>query len=339
MMRDAGFTLLEALIAVSLTLLVAAGAVLMMTGNVGITVAAPEAIDLSQRARAAAQVLLRDLELAGAGPTAGPRVGPLVSYFAPVLPRLPHVDAPATARSDALTIVAVPYTRAQGALALPWVSGAAAAVLAPLSHCAIGTTNCGFPADAAALVFDGIGNFDVTAVTDAEPTHLVLRPRLGGSGPAFAPGATFVEARLHGYYWDSAVRQLRHHDLDRTDLPVVDHVSHFVVDYFGDVSPPRDPRPPIGESNCLYDVAGTPRPELLLLAPPPFTLFRLALDRFTDGPWCGTGATQFDADLLRVRVIRITMRLEAGRVAVRGTRVPDLQFTIDVAPRNMGVLQ
>ena len=71
-----------------------------------------------------------------------------------------------------------------------------------------------------------------------------------------------------------------------------------------------------------------------------------------DGPWCGSGGTRFDADLLRVRRIRITVRLQASDPAVRGSdrqrfanrgsakretsMVPDVTVTIDATPRNLG---
>ncbi len=38
----------------------------------------------------------------------------------------------------------------------------------------------------------------------------------------------------------------------------------------------------------------------------------------TDGPMCGGGNNQFDADLLRVRKVRVTMRVQAANPALRG---------------------
>ena len=39
----------------------------------------------------------------------------------------------------------------------------------------------------------------------------------------------------------------------------------------------------------------------------------------TDGPFCGGGDNQFDADLLRVRKVRVTLRVQAAVPALRGT--------------------
>jgi hypothetical protein len=74
-------------------------------------------------------------------------------------------------------------------------------------------------------------------------------------------------------------------------------------------------------------------------------------DMLTDGPWCGSGDTRFDADLLRVRRVGVTLRLQAADPATRGVNpmqfrrrgsatngaamVADVTVAIDVAPRNL----
>jgi hypothetical protein len=73
----------------------------------------------------------------------------------------------------------------------------------------------------------------------------------------------------------------------------------------------------------------------------------------TDGPWCpdGSAPNRFDADLLRIRRVRVTVRAQAasrglragdGRLFARpGTSrggtlmVPDGSITFDVTPRNL----
>ena len=70
--------------------------------------------------------------------------------------------------------------------------------------------------------------------------------------------------------------------------------------------------------------------------------------RLADGPWCGTAPFRFDADLFRVRRVRVRLRLEAdtdvvrSRTPARGARagwataparvVRDVEIAIDVAP-------
>jgi hypothetical protein len=84
--------------------------------------------------------------------------------------------------------------------------------------------------------------------------------------------------------------------------------------------------------------------------------------QLNDGPWCpgvttSMGAAlpnRFDADMLRVRRVRITLRVQVGTAELRGTNpagrtlfvhpgtarhgeqvVPDQEIQFDVTPRNM----
>ena len=71
-----------------------------------------------------------------------------------------------------------------------------------------------------------------------------------------------------------------------------------------------------------------PRPLLMPLAAG--TISEIPLERFTDGPFCGIAPNRFDADLLRIRRVRVTLRLQAADASVR-----DVEVTFHVAPRNM----
>jgi hypothetical protein len=78
--------------------------------------------------------------------------------------------------------------------------------------------------------------------------------------------------------------------------------------------------------------------------------------QLTDGPWCpGADAAKypnrFDADLFRVRRVKVTMRVQAAVAALRGPAgvlfahagtsnggakiAPDQEITFSVTPRNM----
>lgn len=350
---DGGLTLLEALVAMAIALLATGGVLLLASWQVTLAMTSPESIDLQQRARAAMAAIVNDLSMAGAGATAGTRDGPLVRYFAPVLPRALHADASSVVRNDAISVLFVPVARAQSTIATTLATSETTAVISDLPNCPQGVPACGFEEGAGLVLFDRDGRFDVAAVSNVTGNQLTLRRRLGEAGPAFDPGASIVAVESHVYYFDAPRRQLRHHDADRTDSAVVGDVVQMSVEYFGDVTPPWEPRPALDAANCLYDIGGMPRPELPLLGPPPFTLLPLPLSRFADGPWCGEGGTQFDADLLRVRLVRVRLRLQAAPAAVRGpvghtvpgtsrraaAMVPDLEITFDVAPRNLGVIR
>jgi hypothetical protein len=74
-----------------------------------------------------------------------------------------------------------------------------------------------------------------------------------------------------------------------------------------------------------------------------------------DGPWCPDEAhpNRFDADLLRVRRIAVTLRVQAASASLRGPAgtlfvhggsarsgdrfVPDQEIRFDVTPRNLNV--
>jgi hypothetical protein len=129
------------------------------------------------------------------------------------------------------------------------------------------------------------------------------------------PGVT------HTYYLkrdDAAgTGQLMHYDGADTDAPVVDHVVGLAFEYF--------------------DQGG--------VAIDPATL--------TDGPWLPGDVTTgaFDADLLAIRHVRVSLRVQASRKALRGLAgslftyggsasttgryLPDREVHIDIGPRNL----
>ena len=74
----AGFTILETLLALLLTSLVAGAALLLLVPGESAVQAQPEAADLQERARGSADALIRDLDMAGAGIDLGPAAGSLI---------------------------------------------------------------------------------------------------------------------------------------------------------------------------------------------------------------------------------------------------------------------
>jgi hypothetical protein len=149
------------------------------------------------------------------------------------------------------------------------------------------------------------------------------------------------------------------------DLPVVDHVVGLAFEYFGDPQPPVRPRPPAlgvqpttypaGE-NCVFQVdfnSGRQVPRLSSLGEGTHPLVKLTAADLTDGPWCpdATDPNRWDADLLRVRKIAVTIRVEAAIDALRGPAgtlfvhagtsrgglgvVPDQEIRFQVSPRNL----
>jgi len=92
------------------------------------------------------------------------------------------------------------------------------------------------------------------------------------------------------------------YDGRQSDLPIVDHVSSVRFDYFGAGGEPIDWR------------------------------------RFADGPWVpdAVSADRFDADLLAVRKVRVTLRIGSARMMLRAP-LTDQEFAMDVSPRNLNL--
>jgi hypothetical protein len=102
------------------------------------------------------------------------------------------------------------------------------------------------------------------------------------------------------------------------------------------------------------DAAGAPVPRLAMLAGGASgALVPLAAAELTDGPWCPdpSSPNRWDADLLRIRLVRVAVRVESADPSLRGpagvlfarggtstrasTWLPDRQVAFAVAPRNV----
>ncbi|MBI3400172.1 MAG: prepilin-type N-terminal cleavage/methylation domain-containing protein [Acidobacteria bacterium] len=297
-----GFSLIEMIVALSITLTATAGVFALMLPARGAFAAQSEASDMQQRLRVVADTLVRDLGRAGAGAYAGATGGPLVDR-APVL---------------------------------PFRAGAA---------------------DGDRYTIDGVTIYWAAA---------------SGGQPA---GAT---------YWlrdDAATgtAQLMMSGDGGNDVPVIDHIVGLSFQYFGDPQPPLMRKPltdPVGPwttygpvpsaaivapfaagENCVFISDGSllPQPRLPTLGAAGAALVRLTPAQLTDGPWCPdeSAAGRWDADLLRVRRIAVTVRLEAAVTALRGPAgllfvhggtsrggaswVPDLEARFEVTPRNLNL--
>ena len=111
MPRQSGFSFIELVIATAITLSVVAAVFAMARSSNREFDTGLELADQQQRVRVAVDTLTRDLTMAGAGAYIGGHVGPLIHYFAPVMPfrwSQSGGDPPGTFRTDAITIVSVP---------------------------------------------------------------------------------------------------------------------------------------------------------------------------------------------------------------------------------------
>ena len=351
MRREAGFSLIELVVAGGITLVVVAGLFTMLHPSHGAFETGVEAADMQQRLRVAVDALIGDLTMAGAGAFVGGHVGPLMRYVAPVMPfrRSQSAGDPAgTFRPDTITILSVPATAAQTTLAADLLPPELTLQASTGPGCPLGVNLCGFKVGTPVLVFDGTGAadaFTVAAVNDAAAQlTLTARPE-GAEDTIYKQGSTVVEARLHTYFLkldsSSHTWRLMHSDgTGGSDVPVVDHVVSLGFEYEGEPRPPSlmangetsyGPAPPAAGTkptgypageNCAFridEVSGLPVGRLAELTTGT-ALVPLAEAQFTDGPWCPdeTSSNRWDADLLRIRRVHVRVRVEAAAAALRG---------------------
>jgi type II secretory pathway pseudopilin PulG len=349
-----GFTLPETLVATLLMVAVTGTALSIVAPAATMAQALPEAADMQQRARVALDAIQRDLLEAGAGLDAGSAAGSLVNFLPPIVPRrigFVGGDAPGTARADAISLLSA-ATFAQTVTRGPLASTAPVLTVASRPGCPMADPLCGLREGSDALVFDEEAHFDVFRVAAVAGDIAELRHHDPGPSFPYPAGARVVSVTSRTYYFDPSLRQLRLADGYLGDAPVIDNVVGFTVAYSGDPNPPRAPRPSVGTANCLFDAAGAPLGGLAVLGSDGGSLAQLPLAMFADGPWCGEHGSRFDADLLRIRRVRLTLRVQAGPDRFRGAgswfavpgssrradqTLPDFVLSVDVTPRNLAL--
>ena len=384
MQREHGFSLIETLIAMSLMLVVTAGIFSLMNPAQGNFSAEPEIADMQQRLRVGADALYKDLVMAGNGVYQGAMHGSLLYFFAPVMPFRQgslNDDPPGTFRTDVITMMYVPPTFAQTSLAThgPSLNSAEIGVNAEpgcpdVQHDPL----CGFKQGMTVLMYDDSGNFDVFTITNVQGNAMHLQHNNDSlTYQDYNPSTTkIVQANYFEYYLktDNAngVYQLMFYDGSlNPDTPVVDNVVGLTFDYYGDPVAPvvksgtgittnpfvttYGPSPKSGTASCIFTGDPTPAPKLADLGAATSSLVKLTSAQLTDGPWCpsDTSANRYDADLLRIRKIAVTLRVQSAVAALRGPAsalfshggtsnggskwVPDQEIRFMVSPRNLNL--
>ena len=379
--------MIELLISTAITMVIMGSIFMLMSPVRGIFHTQPEVSDMQQRLRVGVDALARDLIMAGAGTYAGSPAGALNSMFAPVLPyRIGDVKDDRARnvfyRPDTISIMYLPPSPSQTTTAEAMRTTATQVKLAAHSSCPPSTLRsvCDIKEGMRLLIFESHGRHDLLTVTRVEDD--ALHVALGG---LLLDLGAIARISMHTYYLKSDVStetfQLMHYDGAGTDLPVADHIVGLEFQYFGDSLPPMrlsespltgkgpwttyGPKPPdLAEDNapwppgenCVFLVdpaSGEHAPRLPVLGDGRDILLTEAM--LKDGPWCpdATARDRFDADLLRIRRVRVKLRVQVAQESLRGpagplfarggtfngaTRfVPDQQIQFDVAPRNMNL--
>jgi hypothetical protein len=293
-----GTTLVEVVIAAAITLVVTALAARGLVEASRAFAWQPAASELAARADALARQLHADLSSAGAGlhvpidpadVTAGPSPSHRLAPWLPaILPRLVAVDG-----GDADT------TASGDRVSILAVADAAPQAivrsrspqwaLMPGPSCPAPAGGCGFRAGLPVLFLGRAPGFQLGEVEGVDASGAWLR------GVAETdPDAALAGVEIVGYRHDAARGELLRARAGGRGLAVADRVTAFAVEWWAD---------------------GPAGPE------------RLDIAALGDGPWEGRAPFRFDADLRRVRRLRIRARLAAEQPDVAGVDV-----VIDVAP-------
>jgi prepilin-type N-terminal cleavage/methylation domain-containing protein len=405
--REAGFTLIEMMVSMAILTVVVAGVFSLLNPAHGTYQAQPEVSDMQQRLRVAADSINKDLVMAGAGMYSGNMIGTLDAYFSPLLPhRVGTIaaDPAGTFRANsqcpltcasAVTIMYVPTTTAQTTIRVDMPQPSSELKVDAQAGCPENDQLCGFKEGMRVLIMNPTGAYDIFTITNVQDDALHLQHRDDKFTTAYPAGSWITQIESHTYYLEdngTDTFRLRHYDGYQTDLPIVDNIVDFRVEFFGDPSPPvvikpatdpqgpwttYGPRPPaLGQDNdddpwptsenCLFHVDGATglqvaRPEIQTLGPPDGPPVLMAASMLTDGPWCPADQNssgddlpnKYDADMLRVRQVRVTLRVQVAKALLRGPAgvlfrhggtsksgerfVPDQEIRFDVAPRNLNL--
>lgn len=288
--------------------------------------------------------------------------------------------------SDTITLFYVPPTVAQTTISDPMPANSAELKVTAQAGCPTSDLLCGFKEGMSIMIFDDTGSYDQFLITNVQSSALHLQHRGTDLSKAYAANTRIAQVASFTYWLKTDTTaetyQLMRYDGYSTDLPVAENVVGLSFEYFGipaapallkPVTDPKGPwtnygpKPPAlgvnnasdnwgaGE-NCLFMVssgAQVARTEMAALGPVDGPLVKLTQAKLTDGPWCPDSAAgnRFDADLLRVRRVKVTMRLQVGTKAFRGPAgalflrggtsrggeryIPDQEIAFDVTPRNL----
>lgn len=383
-----GFSMVELAVASTLLLIVLAVGLRHVNATDGAFDTQTERVDMQQRLRAALDALERDVAAAGAAGFPG-GAGTALTTWAPALwPMrlgLRGADPPGTFRAGVLTILSatpLPSVASTTMVPVPAQSGGMRVSAQP--GCPPLSATCGLAEDTDVLVSDAEGAFDVFTITDVTPPSLWLRHNTPDSPRVYPVGSIVMPIVMRTYSvrppsFGRPSQLVQYDGGSGPESPVADHVVSMTVEYFGEPDPPRmrrplsdpsgpwttyGPRPPVADASvvphisgesCLFAENGTAlgTPKLATLGPAGGPLVPLTAAQLTDGPWCPdlSSPHRYDADLLRIRSVQVTLRVESALDALRGPAgllfaragtarapdryAPDIELRARMTPRNL----
>jgi prepilin-type N-terminal cleavage/methylation domain-containing protein len=334
--RQRGFTLLEVLVATGVVLAMAATMIEVARNARTASSVLSDMADAQQKLRVAAEAIRHDLLLAGAGTT----IGPLGQFLPPIRPSAGLTgETDLTFATDRVTLLWVPPEAAEANVTGPAGSGGNLAI-GNSADCSVDPT-CGFEAGMQAVIVDRTGpgfGYDVFTVGDAFSGELTRASDGGAFSRAYTSSAQVGQVVRHVYYLDRSdpanVRLMRGNGRDA--FPLVDDVGDLRFTYFADPDPASVSTGGAATGTCVYAAGAPPRPLLAVLGGS--SLAELAASDLVDGPFCGFAPNRFDADLLRIRRVRVFLRIEPRSAGPRSGGPPlSLELSFDVTPPNLNL--
>jgi hypothetical protein len=387
--REQGFTVLEMLMATAIMMVVTGAVYSLMNPAHGTFAAQPEVSDMQQRVRVSVESLQRDLLMAGAGTYSGTKVGSLGNFFAPILPDREGSttpDPPGTFKcttnfcdaldgSDTITMMYVPPTAAQTTIRESMPPQAVPIKVEAQDGCPDQQHDalCGFKEGMQLLIFDETGTYDTFTVSSVADEALQIRHQGTVLSKAYDAGSYVTQIKTSTFYLKtdttSKTYQLMHYDGDQADQAIVENVVGLAFEYFGEPAAPKllkplsdtkgpwtnyGPKPKGDAGNCIFDlVSGQHVAKSTMPSLGTGPLVKLTKAMLTDGPWCPDSSTEsrYDADLLRIRKVKVTLRVQVGKESMRGADttlflrpgtsrgseqyIPDQELAFEITPRNL----
>jgi prepilin-type N-terminal cleavage/methylation domain-containing protein len=230
----AGFTIIELLIAMTITLLIAGALANLAQPARAAFDRVPAELDLQQRGRTAIDVISQALRSAGNNVAATALLGSLSD----LLPTVSVAEPDASGAFTALTVIVPVTDAAQGVLSADQ-PGPAASITLAIGHCPDVTEVCGFTAGTTALIADGAGHYDVFSIAAANAGARRVTPAsaLSQSYPA---GSVVVEVDQFTFSLalqpDGSYSLIRQTAAGATQ-PIVDFVGALSFDVTGRDAP------------------------------------------------------------------------------------------------------
>ncbi len=225
-----GFTVIELLIAMTITLLIAGALASVAQPARAAFDRVPAELELQQRARTAIDALSQALRSSGKNVAATERLGLLSDIVPTASVSGPDESGPFTE----LTVI-VPGTDAAQGILFTDQPGPGAPITLATAHCPGVTDVCGFTTGRSAMIADGAGNYDVFTIAATNPGARLVTPARALSR-WYPAGSVVIEA--DEFTFSLALQADGSHSLIRRTAagavqPIVDFVSGLSFQVIG----------------------------------------------------------------------------------------------------------